>query len=63
MLDYKYPNIASGLLPSGVLSAHPIEDEIINSEDEERLSYKLRLYSQQNIERLLPSRGNWKKLI
>jgi hypothetical protein len=41
MLDYKYSNIASGdILPSGALSAHPIEDEITNSEDEESLSYK-----------------------
>jgi hypothetical protein len=61
MLDYKYSNITSGLLPSGALSAHPIEDEITNSEDEESLSYKLRLYSRQNAERLLPSGGNWKK--
>jgi hypothetical protein len=37
MIDYKYPTIASGLLPSGALSAHPIEDETINSEDEENL--------------------------
>jgi hypothetical protein len=63
MLDYKYSNIASGLLPSGALSAHPIEDEIVNIEDEESISYKLRLYSQQNAKRLLPSGGNWRKLI
>jgi hypothetical protein len=41
MLDYKYPNIASGLIPLGALSAHPIEDEIINNGDEEGLMYKL----------------------
>jgi hypothetical protein len=41
MLDYKYSNIASGATPIGALSAHPTEDEIINSGDAERLSYKI----------------------
>jgi hypothetical protein len=50
MLVYKYSNIASG-----ALSAHPIEDEIINIEDEESISYKIQLYSRQNAKRLLPS--------
>jgi hypothetical protein len=63
MISYKYPTLASGLLPSGALSAHLIEDEIINSEDEENLSCKLQLRSRQNIERLLPSGGTWKKLM
>jgi hypothetical protein len=39
----------------GALSAHPIEDEIINKGDAEGLTYKLRLYSQKSEERLLPS--------
>jgi hypothetical protein len=38
----------------GALSAHPIEDEIVNIEGEESISYKLRLYSRQNAKETTP---------
>jgi hypothetical protein len=73
MIDYNYPTIASGLLPSGALSAHPIENkdeeatvkELMDTVRAANISttMKLRLHSRRNIERLLPSGATREKLI
>jgi hypothetical protein len=55
MLDYKSPNIASRATPIGSAEREPDRDEIIILEMKQGQHTKLRLRSQQDEERLLPS--------